>query len=260
VGVNDTFIVEAMMTHGRGKSIAILQSNYIPWKGYFDIIAAVDEFVIFDEVQFTRRDWRNRNRIVNHGRIQWLTIPVATKGAFDSAVCDIEVVASDWADRHWSTLRHAYGKAPHFHHYAPALERAYAEAARLTLLSAINRHFLKTLCQFLDLATPLLSSSDVPREAANPTARLVEICKARRADRYVSGPAARAYIDPAMFSTAGIALAYADYAGYPTYVQGTAAFEHGVSMLDVLMRLGPDSRRHLKSLRPGAEFLEPAEV
>jgi hypothetical protein len=237
------------------KTIAILQSNYLPWRGYFDIIAAVDEFLIFDEVQFTRRDWRNRNRIMVQGKPHWLTIAVKTKGQFDVPINQVEVADPSWAATHWRTIASAYGKAEHFARYREPLEQAYERAAGLTMLSAINELVLKLLMGFLDLPDRIGHATDVPRQAETPTDRLVEICVARGADTYLSGPAARAYIENDKFERAGVALRYADYAGYPPYDQKAPAFEPGVSMLDVLMRCGPAARTHLKSLTDRDSFV-----
>jgi hypothetical protein len=231
-----------------GKTIAILQSNYIPWKGYFDIINSVDEFVLFDEAQFTRRDWRNRNKIILNGVPTWLTIPVASKGQFHSAIRDMQVSDPDWSRKHWLTLQQAYRAAPHFRHYAPLLEEWYGTAADMVALSEINRHFLMLMAGLLDIPTPFASSDPVPRKAENPTGRLVEICLAHGATAYLSGPAARDYIETAQFEAAGITLLYADYAGYPVYPQQMSGFEHGVSMVDLLMICGPAARQHLKSV------------
>jgi WbqC-like protein family len=231
------------------KTIAILQSNYIPWKGYFDIIAAADEFLIFDEAQFTRRDWRNRNKIVIDARPHWLTIPVASKGRFDAPIKDMEVSEAGWAEKHWRSIKHAYGKAPFFSQYAPIIEQAYQHAVTLTRLTEINEMFLAVICNCLSIETAMRHTDEVPRAADNPTARLVEICVARGATTYLSGPAARDYIETAHFEAAGVKLVYADYSGYPLYSQGGTTFEHGVSMIDVLMRCGPSARDHLKSVR-----------
>jgi hypothetical protein len=232
---------------GPEKSIAILQSNYVPWKGYFDLIAAVDEFLIFDEVQYTRRDWRNRNKIVVQGTVKWLTIPVQTKGRFFGPIEEIETDGHDWAEQHWKTIVHAYRRAAYFAEYQPVLEATYRKAASLIRLTEINELFLRTLTGLLDIPTPITRANVVPRTTQLPTDRLVEICLGRHASEYVSGPAARAYIEAEKFSRAGVALKYADYSGYPAYEQHATAFEHGVSILDVLMRCGPAARGHLKS-------------
>lgn len=231
------------------KTIAILQSNYIPWKGYFDIIGAVDEFVIFDEVQFTRRDWRNRNKIIVAGTPHWLTIPVASKGQYDSAIRDMRVADGGWAETHWRSITHAYGRTRCFTACRQPLQEAFELASRETHLSDINELLLRRISAMLQLPTVFTHSEDVPRSTGDPTQRLVELCVARGATSYLSGPAARAYIDAQQFADARVELAYADYSGYPVYDQGTVEFEHGVSMVDVLMRFGEQAREHLKSTR-----------
>jgi WbqC-like protein family len=240
------------------KKIAILQSNYIPWKGYFDIISAVDEFLIFDDVQFTRRDWRNRNRIVQGGKPLWLTIPVGSKGAFDAPINTIAVAEQNWARKHWASIRHAYAKAPYFHEIAPKLETAYTKAAEFKLLTDVNEHFLRVISEMLELSTTFLRTDEIPRQALDPTGRLVEICRARKATLYLSGPAAKSYIDNAQFEAAGIRLAYANYSDYPPYEQAMSPFEHGVSLVDTLMRCGPQTRSKLKSLQSPSRFLDAA--
>ncbi len=240
------------------KSLVILQSNYIPWKGYFDLMMAADEFVVFDEVQYTRRDWRNRNKIIINGAPAWLTIAVQSKGNYDAPIDAMVVSDAEWARDHWRSIDLNYRKAAYFGDIAPALERAYLEAAGLERLTDINELFLKTLAGLLQIATPIVRSNIVPRTSVDPTQRLVEICSARGATEYISGPAARAYIDREAFTKAGVSLSYANYDGYPVYDQASSAFEHGVSIIDVLMRCGRDgARAQFKSFRDRASFVEP---
>src|SRR6056297_2335313 len=104
------------------KKVAIIQSSYIPWKGYFDIINSVDEFIIYDNVQYTRRDWRNRNLIKTPNGLKWLTIPVAVKGRYYQAIRDTKVSDKDWPNIHWKSIKHHYSKAPCFNYYAERLE------------------------------------------------------------------------------------------------------------------------------------------
>ena len=240
------------------KKIVILQSNYIPWKGYFDLMAAADEFLLFDEVQFTKNDWRNRNRIVLNGKLHWLTLPVKTAGTFGGAIDQIEVSNANWARVHWSTLKQAYSRAPHYAAIAPILEEAYLATASVTRLTQINEQFLKTIAGILDLRTAICRADIVPRTTADPTDRLVEICKARGATTYISGPAARNYLRTDAFIRAGIGLSYANYTDYPTYPQACASFEHGVSIIDTLMQCGHDAKHQLKSLQSRSSFLSPA--
>jgi hypothetical protein len=192
------------------KSIAILQSNYIPWQGYFDLIRSVDEFVILDSVQFTKNDWRNRNRIQTPAGPVWLTIPIRTAGRFSQRICEAEVAESQWAQRHWRTVAQHYAHTPQFRRYASELEKTYEEAAGESGLSRINRIFLELVCKWLGIKTAI-HSSDIYPDHPDRVQRLVAICQAAGARRYVSGPAAKTYLDPVPFKAAGIDLCFFEY-------------------------------------------------
>jgi len=107
------------------KKIAISQSNYIPWKGYFDMIAAVDEFILYDDMQYTRRDWRNRNQIKTPQGVHWLTVPVLVKGKYYQKIKDTQIDGADWALVHWKSLIQNYRATPHFNDIAAWLEPLY---------------------------------------------------------------------------------------------------------------------------------------
>ncbi len=194
------------------KRIAVVQSSYVPWKGYFDLIASVDEFVLYDDAQYTKRDWRNRNRIKTpHGPL-WLTVPVIVKGRFDQRVRETRVANMDWAAKHWRSIRASYARAPFFPSNGPALEELFV-GAQDTSLSAINHHFIAGLCRLIGIETRLSWSMGYTLESER-TARLVGICRQAGASDTLSGPAARAYMDEQQFRDAGIAVIYADYSGY----------------------------------------------
>ena len=229
------------------KTVAIVQSSYIPWKGYFDLINSVDEFILFDDVQFTKRDWRSRNQIKTAQGPHWLTVPCASKGKFEQLICETRVSDPSWARQHWKSIAHAYARAPHFAAYAPQLEAAYLQAGELELLSNVNRLLLQTLCGLLAIKTPLTDSRDYLGEGAK-TDRLLSLCRAASATRYISGPSAKAYIEDGKFTAAGVELAYADYGGYPEYPQLFPPFEHAVSVIDLLFNAGPEAPRFMKSL------------
>jgi hypothetical protein len=223
--------------------VAIVQSNYIPWKGYFDLIRSVDEFVLFDDVQYTRRDWRNRNRIKTPHGPAWLTIPVQVSGHYLTAIKDIVVSDPDWGKKHWRTLSGCYAKSPYFRTYAERFERLYTECPD-THLSQINRRWIEAICDVLSIRTRLSWSMDYA-VAAGQNERLVSICQQLGANTYLSGPSARAYLDPSVFAAAGIALEFFDYAGYPEYEQLYPPFEPAVSVLDLLFHTGPSAATHL---------------
>ena len=230
------------------KRIAIVQSSYIPWKGYFDLIRAVDEFVLLDDVQFTKRDWRSRNRIKTQHGPQWLTIPVMVKGRYTQRIRDAVVDDARWADEHWQRIKGAYARAPFFRDIGPVIERLYATATDAHL-SHINHHLLSGICRLLSIETPIRWSSDYALES-EPTARLVGICRQAGATEYLSGPSARAYMDPSAFAAAGITLTYADYDGYPEYPQFHPPFDHAVTAIDLVMHTGPQAPRYLKDVAP----------
>ena len=224
-----------------GKRVAIVQSNYIPWKGYFDMIASVDEFILYDDMQFTKNDWRNRNRIKTPQGVQWLTIP-----AGDDIHRRIRDVALDsrWQAKHWKTLEANYRRAPHFAEVAAWLEPLYVARAHPDL-SAANRCFIEAICAYLRIPTRISNSWDYDL-GEGKTERLARLCLQAGATEYVSGPAAKEYIDGAVFAGSGIELTWFDYAGYQPYPQLWGPFAHDVSVLDLLFNCGRDAHRHMK--------------
>lgn len=227
------------------KRIAISQSNYIPWKGYFDMINSVDEFVLYDDVQFTRRDWRNRNKIKGPAGEMWLTIPVQVSGKYHQSIRETMVADPAWAKTHWRTLEHVYGRAPWFRQYAEPYKELYNHPPSLSL-SAINRAWLEATCAQLGIRTRLTDSCDYALEG-DRNLRLLSICKQAGATEYWSGPAAQCYLDVDAFAAEGISVRWMNYEGYPEYPQASEPFVHGVSMLDLLFNQGPHSTRFMKS-------------
>lgn len=230
---------------GGGKRVAIVQSNYIPWKGYFDMIAACDEFILLDDVQYTRRDWRNRNRIKTPGGVQWITIAVEVKGKYHQRIRDVAVSEADWAGKHWRLLAQNYGKAPYFRDLAADIERWYDAAAAMTLLTDINEHFLRRICGALGITTPIKRSSEFALEEGK-TERLLSLCTQAGAASYLSGPAAKDYLDAELFTAAGVSVEWMSYDGYPEYQQLFPPFEHGVTVLDLLLNAGASAPRFMK--------------
>lgn len=227
-----------------GKRIAILQSNYIPWKGYFDLINMVDEFVLYDTAQFTKNDWRNRNKIKTPGGMLWLSIPV--RHNFGQLIQDTTVSDPAWAQKHWRSISQYYARATHFKRYKPLFERLYQEVGSEPSLSVINHRFITEVNGVLDIKTRITWSRDYAL-VEGQTERLVSLCKQAGASQYISGPAAKAYIDSELFAQAQIKLTYIDYSDYPEYLQLHPPFEHGVSILDLIFNTGPEAPKYMKS-------------
>ncbi len=230
------------------KCVAIVQSSYIPWKGYFDLIRAADEFILLDDVQFTKRDWRSRNRIKTKDGLCWLTIPVHTSGRYQQRIMDTTIADADWSERHWQTMHSAYARTPFFDAYASQLREAYARVTS-DRLSDVNRSLIERVCQMLGITTPIRWSSEYhPREGRNE--RLIDLCVKSGATDYLSGPSARGYVDEAAFAEAGVTVHFVDYSGYREYPQPYPPFEHAVSVLDLLFCTGPGAMDYLKDLSP----------
>ncbi len=222
------------------KIVVIVQSSYIPWKGFFEMAARADELVLYDDMQYTVRDWRNRNRIKTPNGLHWLSIPVVVKGKRYQCIKDTQVVDSSWADKHWKTIRFNYGKAPFFEQYASWLEDLYTRAKQETHLSRINRLFIQAICEKLEIDTAI-TFSDRYELVAGKTEKLLHICEQAGATRYLSGPSAKDYMDATLFENKGIGLEFMEY-DYPEYEQLYPPFEHAVTVLDPLMQLGPESK------------------
>ncbi|MDC0428965.1 WbqC family protein [Phycisphaerales bacterium] len=225
---------------------AILQSSYIPWKGFFDIIRSVDRFIWFDDVQFTIRDWRSRNRIKTSDGLRWLSIPC--DGRQSKMIDEVLVTDASWRRRHWEAIERAYGEAPHFEWCRPVLEHLYLGETE-NRLHILNRKFVETIAtELLGIQTEFDESARYP-SSNRGQARLLDILAEIGATSYLSGPAARSYIDDAAFANQGVGLEWMRYDGYPEYPQLHGPFEHAVSIIDVLVHVGPDA--------PG--FIHPTE-
>lgn len=219
------------------KRVAISQSNYIPWKGYFDLIHDADLFVFYDDVQFTKNDWRNRNKLKNSSGGDWITIPVGTD--LNRLICDVKPSNRLWQTKHWKTICQLYGKAPYFKTYKAFLEHVYCEC-EWSNLSQLNQHLIKYIARNLGISTQFLNSSELLSEGKKQD-RLLKILAEVGANVYISGPAAKAYIQPEVFRQVGIELIWKDYSGYPEYPQFYPPFRHDVTILDLLFHAGPDA-------------------
>jgi hypothetical protein len=223
-------------------SVAVLQSNYLPWKGYFDIIHDVDTFVFYDDVQFTKNDWRNRNRIKTAQGVQWLSVPVGAD--IGRTIRDVAIADARWQRKHFETLRQSYGKAPHFARIEPFLEEVYVKR-RWDNLSSMNQFLITTLSRdFLGIRTRFDDSSRYRLQGTGQE-RLLDILDATGATSYVSGPAGADYMDLGEFERRGIRVVFKDYSKYPDYPQLHPPFEHRVSILDLLVHTGPDAPRYI---------------
>jgi hypothetical protein len=218
--------------------VAIIQSNYIPWKGYFDIIHDVDLFIFLDDVQFTARDWRNRNKIKTPHGLHWLTIPVGCSR--ERLIHEVQILDDNWEKCHWETIRHNYSKAPYFKLYKDYFEYVYLDIKWINL-SELNQYIIKMISKDLLGITTEFEDSREFNAHGHKLDRLLDILVKTGAEYYISGPSARDYIEENRLTELGIQLHYKDYTGYPEYSQLFPPFEHGVTILDLLFNSGPDA-------------------
>jgi hypothetical protein len=230
------------------KRIAITQSNYIPWKGYFDMINIVDEFILFDDVQYTKRDWRNRNLIKTHNGTRWLTIPVEVKGKYLQNIKDTRIADSSWNEKHWKILKYYYSNSRWFSFYKELFEELYL-TCKYNYISEINLRFILKINEIIGINTPIRFSSEFTLKD-DKTERLISICEQTQSTCYLSGPAAKDYIKEEFFALKNIELEWMAYDNYNEYNQLHPPFIHQVSILDLLFNEGPESVKFLKSQYP----------
>jgi len=228
-------------------TVVVLQSSYLPWKGYFDLIHDADLFVFYDDVQFTRQDWRSRNRIKGQAGPQWLTVPVGTD--HDRLICEVTLPAG-WGVKHYKTLQQCYSRTPHWAALQPWLESILVERTWATL-SDFNQHVTIHIArELLGIRTGFADSRTFAPEGARMD-RLFDLLTKVGATHYISGPSARSYLDEARLAAAGIELTYKDYAGYPEYPQRFPPFEHAVSIVDLLCNVGDQAPWYIWGWRQG---------
>ncbi|MEI8282106.1 MAG: WbqC family protein [Armatimonadota bacterium] len=226
--------------------VGIIQSSFIPWRGYFDFIAGVDHFVFLDDVQYTKQDWRNRNRIKTPKGAEWVAVPVQHK-SLSQLIQDTYIdYRKNWQKTILSSLKYNYARASHID---DALGLALAiEGGEGETISELNIRLTKAICRYLGISTPVSLAGDLHLQS-HKTDRLIEILQILQASVYISGPSADAYLDKEAFRRNGIRLEYKSY-DYEPYPQQWGVFDGAVTVLDLIANCGPTSKRYLKSQSP----------
>lgn len=239
--------------------VVVLQSNYLPWKGYFDLIQSADVFVYYDEVQYTKNDWRNRNRICSKNGLHWLTIPVSRE-AVKLKISEVPLPDPRWQLDHFKTLYHSYLPAPYFHQIQPLLRDFYQERS-WSRLAELNQHCTGSIARLLGFKTVFLNSKDFELEGGR-VERLVSLLRQVGATEYLSGPSARDYLagSEQLFDQAGVRLSFKSYEGYPVYTQLYEPFEHAVSILDVLANVELGKCREVITAGQADSICTPAPI
>jgi hypothetical protein len=221
-----------------GPTVVVLQPGYLPWLGFFDQLRRADVFVYYDDVQYDKHGWRNRNRIKTQDGPQWLTVPVRHGDDGFPRIVDVEIDGrTPWARKHAASIRQAYARAPFLSEYMPALEallhRKWERLVDLDVACAA------LMAEWFGLERRIERSSALGIRGER-SERLVKICRHFGAARYVSGDSARAYLDIAAFQSEGIAVEWQEYA-HPTYPQLHGPFVPYLSALDLVLNCGPEA-------------------
>lgn len=226
-------------------TVSILQSNYIPWKGYFDIISKSDVFIFHDDLQYTKNDWRNRNKIKTEKGLIWLTIPCGTNEK--RLICDVELGNTMWQKKHWELIQESYKNSPYFSVYKNLFEEIYLEKVWVKL-SDLNQYMIKMISfDILNIKSTVFQDSRTYCLTKKKEDRVLELLDKAKADEYISGPSAKNYLNEEKFIERNIKLTWMDYSNYKEYNQLYQPFEHGVSILDLIFNEGPYARSFLKS-------------
>lgn len=231
--------------------VAVDQPNYIPWKGYFDLIHDVDLFVFYTDVQYTVRDWRNRNKIITPDGEKWLSIPCGRNT--NRFIYEVKINDHEWQKKHYETIRFAYGKTPFFNWIHPFLKEVYLER-EWDYLSELDIYMTEHIARdFLGIQTRFADSRDFQTSGVKHE-RMLNLLNNIGADIYESGPAAKNYIIPEDYIKNGIELRWKSYKGYPDYHQGGGEFYPNVSIIDLLCCVGEEAPYYIWGWREGTDF------
>ena len=225
--------------------VAVIQSNYIPWRGYFDIMHDADVFVFYDDVQYTVNDWRNRNRVKTSNGVVWLTIPVGDQN--DRRICDVVIRDQTWSRRHWMTIEQSYRSAPGFARYGDFFRSIYTRSWES--LSELNQTLIRAIAgDLLGIRTQILDSRDFDLQGKGSD-RLLMLLQKMGATDYISGPSARSYLGVESYARNGVHVHWKDYSSYPQYPQLHGAYAPDLSIVDLLMNCGEDAPRYIWGYR-----------
>lgn len=224
------------------RKVAMLQPNYIPWKGVFDIIQRVDVFVFYDDVQYTTRDWRNRNKIKTPQGDQWLTVPVLQDR--EQLICEAQIdLTKNWQTKHYKAIESAYAKAPYYSDYRFLLEEIYLKQ-EWKKISELDIFSTQLIAKTLGLQPQWAIASELKKSGSKDGEKIIEICKELDCNQMLNGPSSKAFMDEKKFQDNHIQLSYMEYS-YPEYSQMYPPFSHQVTVLDVLFHCGPEAKKYI---------------
>lgn len=213
------------------------QPLFLPWLGFFGKLAEAEQFVIFDTVPLERHGFSNRNLIKTQQGMQWLTVPVKMNGHIDRALCEVEIASGPWQRKHLRAIELAYWKTPYFERYFFRFKEIYLREWRY--LAALDRALLDWLLCELGISIPILCASEQDFRGVKSDL-VLDMCRKMGATTYIFGAMGRHYADVTAFEQAGVKVEFQNYR-HPVYPQLHGDFVPGLSVLDLLMNVGPRS-------------------
>lgn len=221
----------------------ILQPGYLPWLGFFDQMNKANVFVYYDDVPYDKHGWRNRNRIKSSSGVQWLTVPVLTKGRFGQLNNEVEIDQQKyWLRKQLPTIKQCYAKSPFIKEYFSEFEELLQQDWKY--LVDLDICMVELLCRWLNIKTEIVRSSTLNIHG-DRSERLLKICQHLKADQYLSGVAANNYLNVDMFNNNGINVLWQNFK-HPVYTQLHGDFESYLSAIDLIFNHGPESSKLLK--------------
>jgi hypothetical protein len=226
--------------------LVIMQPSYLPWMGYFDLVLQGDHFLVYDNVQFDKDGWRNRNRIKTPNGPLWLTVPVLTKGQNKPTNREIRINNLEfWAKKHLKSIEQNYKKAPHFEAIYPMIESILSR--EWNFLIDLNMEFIRKFCEYLKIPGKFGFASELKIDLPEgKNEKLIALCKHFKADEFYEPEGGRGYIEPEMFQSQGIRLTFQNFQ-HPQYTQLYGAFVSHLSVVDLLFNCGAASEKYIKT-------------
>lgn len=225
----------------------ILQPTYLPWIGYFDMIAATEKFVVYDHVQFVRKSWQQRNKIKTANGITMLSVPVQ-HDVQTARICDVKISydSGNALHKHWKSIEVSYKKSPYFKLYEPVFKDIYFK--EYVYLKDLNVALIRAICNLLGIKNDFIFSSELKIEKSgsdNKSQDVVDLCKAIGANYIYDAKGAEAFLDKEVFRSNGVEIRFQEYE-HPNYSQLWGEFQPYMSAIDLLFNEGPASMEIIK--------------
>ena len=219
-----------------------MQPYFLPYLGYWQVRAAVDRFVVYDNIEYTKKGWINRNRFLRHGADAPFTLPLK-KGSDFLDIRDRSLADDFNPATLLNPFRDAYRKAPHFEAVFPVVERIVTAAPKN--LFDYLLHSLMATAAYLEIKTPIIVSSTVPIDHGLKSGdKVLAMCGALGANRYLNTVGGQTLYAPDAFAAAGVELKFIQTRPV-TYAQLGQPFVPGLSILDVMMFNSPDAVKRM---------------